>query len=398
MQTKEFVEFIQPHVNAIYGVYLTRTSPLLSILMANGAALSTDSTTHKWSDLQLAPKSWTTSGVVTNNLLNAGAKTGTLNFAALPAGLGVGAILQGRVSGKRSAMQVKVTAINAGAVDVKIYADCPYDATVIGSGITFELFSTPIKENNKSFDTKTSKLPTKRYNNTQIVEESFELSDTLLNSNVDTLFADDGTITAKAVNEISFSMDQAFFSANSQLTNQVFYGRRVERDPATGENGSFAGLDFYIDNIVIDLSNTALDEADLMDVIAAIRAQGGLADVVVAATRLARRISSFQASNQNIIVVNGTDGSTIGNAVDKIKSDIPGGGLLRVIVDDNVADDEIFVLSSNEAALVPYANRAMKVVDGTVNGQDGSTIILRGEYTLQVRGGQYTHAKFKRVG
>ncbi len=398
MQTKEFVEFIQPHVNAIYGMYLTRTSPLLSIFMANGTGIATDSTTHKWSDLQLAPKSWTTNAIVASNDLNGGTKTGVLKFGTAPAGLVVGSILQGRVAGKRSAMQVKVQSISGGDVTVKVYADCPYDAAVVGSGITFELFSTPIKENNKSFDTKSSKLPTKRHNNTQIIEESFELSDTLLNSNVDTLIADDGTLTQKAVNEISFSMDQAFYSANMQLINQMYYGRRVERDPALGENGSFAGLDFYIDNIVIDLNNTTLDEVDLMDVIAAIRAQGGLADIVVAPTRLARRVSSFQSSNQNIIVVNGTDGSTIGNAVDKIKSDIPGAGLLRVIVDDSIADDEMFVLSSDKVALVPYANRAMRVLDGTVNGQDGSTLILRGEYTLEVRGGQYTHAKFKRVG
>ena len=60
-------------------------------------------------------------------------------------------------------------------------------------------------------------------------------------------------------------------------------------------------------------------------------------------------------------------------------------------------NNTVELIDINRIALVPYANRWLKLVPGTQPWQDGQTAILRWEYTMVVKDGKYSHGTIKNL-
>lgn len=379
MNSQAFVDHIKPDMSNLFGVYLKQKSSYLDVLMRNGAGRKATNTTHSWSDMQLAPKSYTYSGsTITAATLNGGNASITIaDTSTLQVGM-ILYVLEGTI---RRPYQLIVKSItNATTFVVDVYGG----TTAVNLVATSELrvMSRPIGENNKIFDIKTGQLPIKVDNYTQIFETSIDLSGTTL----------DGIDTFTNTNTIAFHLNQAFIDIERQLALQALFGRKVARNEGTGAKGSFGGIDQFVNGIVSTTSST-LNKTMISDLIAAISVAGGRGTTILCSTNVGRKITSFNTNSTNPVI---TQSSTVvGNYVMSFLSDIPfeGGLMYRIVVDDSLSDSEIFILNDNNLALVPMQNRGLTAVDGTVNGQDGATIVVRGEYTMEVWGGSYSHAK-----
>lgn len=379
MNSQAFVDHIKPDMASLFGVYLKQKSSYLDVLMRNGGGKSATDTTHKWSDMQLAPKSWDYTGsTITAATLNGGNANVTI---ADTTGLQTGMILYILEGVTRRPYQLIVKSItNATTFVVDVYGGTT--AVNLVAGTSIRLMSRPIGENNKSFDVKTTQLPIVVENYTQIFETSIELSGTVLN----------GVDTFTNTNTIGFHLNQAFVDIERQLALQALFGRKVKRNEGTGDKGSFGGIDQFVNGIVSTTSST-LNKTMIADLIASISVAGGRGTTILCSTAVGRKLTSFNTSSTNPVI---TQSSTVvGNYVMSFLSDIPmeGGLMYKIIVDDSLSDSELFLLNDSNLAIVPMQSRGITAVDGSVNGQDGATIVVRGEYTMEVWGGSYSHAK-----
>ncbi|HNG97510.1 MAG TPA: hypothetical protein PLW93_04540, partial [Candidatus Absconditabacterales bacterium] len=93
------------------------------------------------------------------------------------------------------------------------------------------------------------------------------------------------------------------------------------------------------------------------------------------------------------------DSTQAGSYVLRFISDIPvaGGIVSNILLDEKMPNNTVELIDINRIALVPYANRGLKLVPGTQPGQDGQTAILRGEYTMVVKDGKYSHGTIKNL-
>ena len=245
--------------------------------------------------------------------------------------------------------------------------------------------SKPIEENEKSFAGENDWEPDTEYNYFQIFRTTVELSDTALNS-----------LMYGNPNDVSAQMKQWFYKINNQLSEQLVRWRRVARTGSA--NGSFAGFDFYIDTVwgnVVDASSAAISSTLINNLIQMIKEDAGSVDTILCNTNQARKISAFNVGGNNPVVTR--DETTTGSYVMRFVSDIPvaWGLISNIIVDERCPKDAVYLLNLDKIALVPYKNRALKLVDGTANGQDGKTAILRGEYSLVIKDGKFSHWKLE---
>lgn len=376
MNSQDFVAHLKPQMDSLFSLFLKDKKSFLAVMLANGRGKTAKNTQYDWSDLQLAQKAWTTAGsTVTNTTLDAGGATITVVSTS---GLVAGMVLRVSVSGIRKGYQLIVKSVtNATTFVVDVYGGT---SVSLVAGSTLDLISRPMTENNKSFNTQSAMLPVKKTNYTQIFETSFELSGTALA--VDT-FTD--------VNTMDFSMRQALLDIERQLALQAWFGIKKQRDLSTGVNGSFGGLESFI-GIVDNVSGT-FAKSMIADAIAEIVKAGGIADTIACNVDVARKISALNVGGNNPIVTQ--QSTTVGSYVMNFLSDIPvAGGLVQnIVIDDSLANNELYIVDKGMVALVPMEGRTISPVDATVNGQDGATIVLRGEYTLEVKGGDFTHAK-----
>lgn len=378
---QDFVDIIAPSFLDIYGVYMKNKSSYLQPLMANANGRTYSDITHKWSDLQLAPKEWARTGsTVTAATINGGGATFTIGGGS--AGLKVDDIVGVKTSaGIRRNYQLKVTTVGATTFVASVYGGTTAANDMVAGDVVF-FISHPMPENNKSFDTNKSKLPTIAQNYSQIFETSFEISDTALN----------GVNTFTDVNTLAFIMQQGMVEIERQMAMQAWIGRGVARDTANGVYGSFKGLDQMIDGNVTTTSS-ALTSAMIADLVQSVVTAGGVGDTIACSIKTARKISSFNVAGNNPIVTQSSHST--GSYVTTFVSDIPmGNGLFyNILIDQSLSDSELYILTLGNIALLPMQDRALHPVNATQNGQDGYTFLLRGEYTLEVQGAQFAHAK-----
>jgi hypothetical protein len=128
-----------------------------------------------------------------------------------------------------------------------------------------------------------------------------------------------------------------------------------------------------------------------------IKKDGGSFNAVICNYNQARKISAFNVNSNSPMIARSeiTTGSYVMNFV----SDIPvaGGLVSTIIVDEKMPNNMVILADTSRIALVPMENRALKMVDGTINGQDGETAILRGEYTFVVKDAKYSHGILKNL-
>ncbi len=392
MSRQETIDFsnetFKRSVIETYDQYLTEQSSAVGVFLENGRNFPVATNTkYEWLENQLTPSQWT---------VNDGAgiplgspKTFTVDSGAN--GLIVGSILRFSDPATRlsvGTVQVKVTAVNSDTeFTATLYGTNP--DIVIPDNSVIHLVSKPKKENNKDFIAQNNLQPNQEFNYTQNFEVAVELSDTAINS------ASYGNTTQMAT-----QMTQGMYLMTQEISEQLFYGQRVQR--SSTENGSFGGLQSYIDvtgGNVVDASAAAISPALINDLGEEIKRAGGIYDAIYTNIEQARKISAFNTSGNNPITQVGRNETSAGSYVMNFVSDIPvaGGLISRIIVDEKVPVDTVYLINTSKIGLVPYENRGVRVVDGTQNGQDGQTALLRAELTLAVADGKYSHGVLKNL-
>ena len=380
-------------VNEAFELYLKEQSSWLSIYLANGASYTAaENKKYEWLESQLTPVSYTINWAISSWTIWSTVWTAANLTFDDTTGLSAWDIVRfvdGTTSSPIWNIQVQITSVTSGTVAVWYIYGGTTDITIPDNAVA-KFLSNPVEENRKSFTAWNNWEPSQEYNYTQIFEEVVELSDTAINS-----------MTYGNVTDIQNQLKQAMYKIEQKMSEQAVYGRRVARTGSTvWTRGSFGWIQQFIDVSgwnVVDASAAAITATLINNLWEEIKKDGWSFDAIMCNFNQARKISWFNSSGNNPMIARNE--VTAGSYVMNFVSDLPVAGWLvsRIIVDEKIPNNQVYLVDTNRIALVPMKNREMSMVDWTVNGQDGATAILRWEYTLVVKDAKYSHGILKNL-
>ena len=379
-------------VSEAFNLYLQEQSSGLSIYMNNGSNLIVKNKKHEWQESQLSPQSWTVNGEVASGTYGTTVGTAANIVFDSTTGLVAGDIIR-FVNASTEApignLQLQIVSVTNGTTATAYIYGGTTDATVADNAIA-KLISNPVEENRSSFTATNDWEPDWEYNYTEIFETTIELSGTALNSD-----------SYQDVTTMRSQLEQGYYRIRQRMAEAAMFGRRVARSGSTtGTKGSLGGLQYFIDvsgGNTVDASSAALTPTLINNLGEEIKKDGGSFNTILCNYNQARKISAFNATGNNPVVSRGE--TTAGGYVMNFVSDLPvaGGLVSRIIVDEKVPANQVYLIDTNKIALIPMRNRALSILDGTINGQDGEKAILRGEYTLQLQDAKYSHGIIKNL-
>lgn len=366
-----------------FQLYLQEKSSALGIFLRNGLREQAGTNNkYEWLESQLTPKAWTVNGAVVGWTLDtttpatitfvstAGMRVDdTIRFVDWTTKSPVGNIVIRIVAITNS---TQATAVIHGWADITIpdWAEAKYIANLV-------------EENKSVFEAGNDWEPVAEYNYFQIFDETVSLSDTAINS---LMYGNPSQIVSQ--------MRQAMYKMEQKMSEAMIYGFRVARTGSTGAGKwSLGGLRFFFNQAewnVKDASSGALTPTLINDVIEEVKKDWWDVNTIMCNYNQARKISAFNTSGNNPLIQRNE--TSAWSYVMRFISDIPVAWWLvnSIIVDEKMPNNELYLLDMNKVALVPFANRSLKMVDWTSNGQDGKTMILRWEYTLKVDSAKYS--------
>lgn len=393
-------EVLIRQVDEAYRLLLTENRSIVGTLLTNGAGLPQGTNQkYEWLESQLSPTTFTVDGAVA---IAANPATTTVTFDST-AGMEAGMIFtltdttgNDVVDSAGEVLVLYVDAVlSATTADVVIINDLTGTNTANVPDDAVARFTDATDENKKEFAGDNTWQPEFEYNNFQIFSQELELSDTVMNS----LMYGDTNMSATQLQEAMYKMAQKMQIAASK-------GVRTQRGTTlygtVTSNGTMGGYQRFIDvaggNVVDGLAG-ALTQDLINDAAQAILEDGGSFNTIICNYQKAREISAFNTSGANPVVQLDRADRGTGSYVVNFTHDMPvdGGLISRIVVDNNIANDKIFLVDLNRIALVPFRNRATRLVDTTRNGQDGKSWDLRGEYTLVVKDAKKSHAVVKNL-
>lgn len=375
LQSFDFGTLNERQVLELFRIYLQESNSALDIFIGNGLNYRAGTNNkYEWLESTLKPKSWK---------VNASSVAGAFDTAADmtfldTTGMEVGMIIRFVDANgyDKGDMQVKVTEVKSATVaTVVVYGGTT--GVALDNTCVAKFLSEPVKENEKGIEGKSKFLPTTEHNFFQIFRDSAELSDTALNSAV---YGD--------VNDLGTQLQAAFYSIRQQMSEQIVRGRRVARSAT--EHGSFGGFLQFIQaagGLSVDAGSEDLTPALLNQAIELVYGKGGMVNTIVCNVNQARKFASFNrdgSTGSNVYTMLSEKTKDVGGYALRFISDIPlaGGIVSNILIDDKMPIDKVELIDINNIAAVPYENRGLKIVDGTQNGQDGTTAIIRWEYSL----------------
>lgn len=143
------------------------------------------------------------------------------------------------------------------------------------------------------------------------------------------------------------------------------------------------GFDSFITTNVTAVGG-AMTNANIDAMILQIIQAGGTPDTMVMSPARFLKLSALDTSYLQISKDEDTGGNPIYKRWRSAASELD----FDIVVDFSVADDELYILDSTKAAILPLDNNGVNgrlaLVDGTTTGASGKRRILRGHYTLVV--------------
>ena len=391
-------DVLKRQVDEAYRLLLTENRSIVGTLLTNGAGLPQGTNQkYEWLESQLSPTTFTVDGVTA---IAANPATTTVTFDST-AGMEAGMIFtfvdtdgNDVVDSAGEVLVLYVDAVvSATDADVVIINDLTGTNTASLPDDAVARFTDATDENKKVFSGDNTWEPEFEFNNFQIFSQELELSDTVMNS----LMYGEPNLSATQLEEAMYKMAQKMQIAASK-------GVRTQRGTTlygtVTSNGTLGGYQRYIDvagGNQVDASAASLSQSLINDAAQAILEDGGQFNTIICNYQKAREISAFNTTGGNPQLERDDRGT--GSYVVNFTHDMPvdGGLISRIIVDNNVGNDKIFLVDLNRISLVPFKNRATRLVDTTRNGQDGKSWDLRGEYTLCVKDGKKSHAVIKNL-
>lgn len=207
-------------------------------------------------------------------------------------------------------------------------------------------------------------------------------------------------------NDIAFQLSERINQLTIQMDRALVRGRKATATIGANTVTYTGGLRYYLDQAgAIKVDNAAavltLDAINALN--AEIVARGGMANTVAVGIKQARKLSSLVSANyssQRLADWNADEGSVL-----QLPSDLPlVGNVNRIVVDTNLADDELVIYDSGKISIVPMANGNAadggnwRTVDATQNGQDGQRVRVIGDFGMEVRQSKTHMARLHKIG
>ena len=285
--------------------------------------------------------------------------------------------------------QVKVTAISTNDLTVtRGYGG----TTAVGmdDGTVIRILYIPAAEGSEPGDDSWEE-PCTEYNYTQIFTRTIRVSNTARNSR-HLVFED----------LIDRGVRDGLIQLEMEINHGAIYGRRYADTADPSVPRTLGGVIYFIDQVdgnIHDASSAELSTTMMNDLLEQIAKDGGQPNLILAGTKQARKISSFNLTSGSAPIVRTrmTDSRT-GSAVYEFVGDLPLGMIETIVVDVNFPDDKLMFLDTRKLALVPMENRGLSDFDATPTGADFTARRILGEYTLEVRNAKQAHGLIKNLG
>lgn len=207
-------------------------------------------------------------------------------------------------------------------------------------------------------------------------------------------------------NDIAFQLSERINQLTIQMDRALVRGRKASATIGSNTVTYTGGLRYFLDQTgAIKVDNAAavltLDAINALN--AEIVSRGGMANTVAVGIKQARKLSSLVSANydsQRLADWSADEGSVL-----QLPSDLPlVGNVNRIVVDTNLADDELVIYDAGKISIVPMANGNAadggnwRTVDATQPGQDGQRVRVIGDFGMEVRQSKTHMARLHKIG
>lgn len=209
-------------------------------------------------------------------------------------------------------------------------------------------------------------------------------------SNYTQIFRADVDLTGTAIavgtygneNTVAQQIQNATDTIIRRMNQALIFGAKTARTASVP--GSMGGL-YYFGTQTGGLSNAQQSSPALKMNMINVAAQmvteaGGIPDLILCGAGQGQVISTFMNSQVKIDPAS----TSIGRYVNQFVTSA-GGNVLRVFVDPQIPDTDVWVCDSRGFALVPLNGRALHTEPATAPGTDGVRAMVLGEYTAEFK-------------
>lgn len=236
----------------------------------------------------------------------------------------------------------------------------------------------------------------------ETVENFFQTMDTALDFSRRAL----ASLQFGNTNDLTFQLSERIRQLAIQMNRALVRGRRADVTINGKQVTYTGGLRFFTDQagaIKTDNSAAALTLDQINTVNAEIVARGGNSNTIAVGLKQARKLSALVAANYNSQRL--ADWSADEGSVLTLPSDLPlVGNVNRIVVDTNLADDELMIFDAGMISVVPMgannanASGAWRTLDSTQKGQDGESARVIGDFAMEVRQSKTHMARLYNIG
>lgn len=277
--------------------------------------------------------------------------------------------------------QVQVTTVDS-ATDLTVVRD--YGSTTgvtLAVGDIVYLVSSP-KGESTTAGTATSIEPTVGYNYTQIFDRDAKTS-----------------LTAKAVNiyglddALDYQVEAKIQEIMWEMNAALIYGRRVAR--SSSAEGTAGGVLQFVESGNIDTTGGAISPTIINNILESMFNDGARSNalVILCAENQARKISAFNTSGSNPVVMKDQSNRDFGGYIQSFTGDLPvqDGLMAKIVVEPNFLKDQIAVLDMNNIEINWLNSRQLNDKDATPQGADYVARRILGEATFTIKNGTKSH-------
>lgn len=235
----------------------------------------------------------------------------------------------------------------------------------------------------------------------ETVENYFQTIDTMITMSRRALATAQFAGTNSMAFQIQNRIQQLAVKLDRMLIRGVKTTQTVDSETVTYSGGLryFAGQTGRINEtasagaLTLDLINDLNEE---------IVSRGGMTDTLVVGVAKARKLSALIAANyssQRLADWTADEGSAL-----VLPSDLPlVGNINKIVVDTNVADDELFILDSGMVKVIPMgagnaeADGNWRTLDATQKGQDGQSVRIVGDMGIEIQNSKTHFARLYNI-
>ena len=234
------------------------------------------------------------------------------------------------------------------------------------------------------------------------VENYFQTMDTAIEFSRRAL----ATLQFGNTNDLAFQVSERIRQLTIQMDRALVRGRKATATVGSDTITYTGGLRYWLDQAganKVDNGTAALTIDAINDLNQEVVARGGTTNTIAVGLKQARKLSSLVAANyssQRLAEWTADEGSLL-----RLPSDLPlVGNVNQIVVDTNLADDELIIFDSGMVNVVPMAannaqdSGAWQTKDATQNGQDGERTRILGDFAMEVRQSKTHMARLHNIG